>query len=194
VLAIEDPYGYRQRDRLGIPKLLVNATGDQFFLPDNWQFYYREMPGEKHLYYVPNAKHDLADSDGAAVALAFYQMVLAGRTRPSYDWTKGEDGSLEVRCETAPTEVNLWQATNAQARDFRVDAIGKAFTKSTLAPSAEGVYRAAVPPPTSGYTAFFVEMTFPSGGSYPLKVTTGVSVVPDVLPFDWKNALKQYAP
>src|SRR5262249_15644469 len=44
VLAIEDPYEYRTRERLKIPKYLINASGDQFFLPDNSQFYYSQMP------------------------------------------------------------------------------------------------------------------------------------------------------
>jgi hypothetical protein len=30
---------------------------------------------------------------------------------------------------------------------------------------------------------YFIELTFPSGGLYPFKFTTGVRVVPDVLPF-----------
>ena len=33
VLGIEDPYVYRHRARLRIPKYLVHASGDQFFLP-----------------------------------------------------------------------------------------------------------------------------------------------------------------
>ena len=33
-----------------------------------------------------------------------------------------------------------------------------------------------------GYTAYFVEMTFPSGGKYPFKFTTGVHVTPDTYP------------
>ena len=31
--------------------------------------------------------------------------------------------------------------------------------------------------------AYFIELTFPSGGTYPFKFTTGVRVAPDVLPF-----------
>ena len=52
LLKIEDPYEYR--DRLTMPKYLVNATGDQFFLPDSSQFYFDELKGEKYLRYVPN--------------------------------------------------------------------------------------------------------------------------------------------
>ena len=87
-----------------------------------------------------------------------------------------------------PAEVYVWQATNPKARDFRLDVIGPAYTRSALKESAKGVYEARVPKPAAGYTAFFVELVYPSGGKYPFKFTTEVSVVPDVLPFRWENA------
>ena len=37
--------------------------------------------------------------------------------------------------------------------------------------------------PAKGYTAYFIELTFPSGGVDPFKFTTGVKVSPDVYPF-----------
>ena len=49
--------------------------------------------------------------------------------------------------------------------------------------SGPNTWVARVPPPPNGWTAFFVELTFPSGGKYPLKVTTAVRVLPDTLPF-----------
>ena len=61
LMRIEDPYEYR--DRLTMPKFLVNATGDQFFLPDSWRFYLADLPGETHVRYVPNADHGLKDTD-----------------------------------------------------------------------------------------------------------------------------------
>jgi PhoPQ-activated pathogenicity-related protein len=48
--AIEDPYSYR--DRLTMPKFIVNASGDQYFPPDSSQFYFGDLPGEKYLRYV----------------------------------------------------------------------------------------------------------------------------------------------
>jgi hypothetical protein len=36
--------------------------------------------------------------------------------------------------------------------------------------------------PATGWTAFFVELKYPTGGKYPLKLTTAVRVVPDTLP------------
>jgi PhoPQ-activated pathogenicity-related protein len=191
ILAIEDPYNYRDRDRLKIPKYLVNASGDQFFLPDNAQFYFGELRGEKYLRYVPNAKHNLAGSDASQSLLAFYQAFLKGKRRPSFSWTKEKDGSLVVTVKDRPQQVNLWQATNPKARDFRVDTIGKAYTNSTLTEQRPGLYVGRVDKPAQGYTAFFVELVYDSGGKYPFKFTTEVSVVPDVLPFKFEDAKKR---
>lgn len=188
ILAIEDPYNYLKRDRLKIPKYMVNASGDQFFLPDNSQFYFAEIQGEKYLRYVPNAKHNLAGSDARESLLAYYEAVLANKPRPQFSWKKDKDGSLIVTVKDKPREVNVWQATNSKARDFRVDTIGNAYTSSSLKETRPGVYEARVNKPASGFTAFFVELIYDSGGKYPFKFTTEVSVVPDVLPFSFSSA------
>ena len=190
ILAVEDPYNYRNRERLKIPKYLVNASGDQFFLPDNSQFYFGELRGEKYLRYVPNVKHNLAGSDARESLQAFYEAVLAGRHRPEFSWKKQKDGSITVTVKDKPKEVKLWQATNPKARDFRVDTIGNAYTSTLLKEQKPGVYIGRVEKPAQGYTAFFVELTYDSGGKYPFKFTTEVSVVPDVLPFNFKDAKK----
>jgi PhoPQ-activated pathogenicity-related protein len=208
ILAIEDPYCYRERERLRtIPKLLVNAAGDQFFLPDNSRFYFADLDGEKHLRYVPNAKHDLVGSDAQDTILAFYRQVLDGRARPRFSWRTLEDETILVSARDRPREVRLWQATNPNARDFRLDVIGKAWSSTKLEESAPGEWRASVREPEAGYTAFFVELTYDSGQSAqagavrsaspdgrvspasasgevePLKLTTTVSVVPNRLPY-----------
>ena len=188
ILAIEDAYNYRQRDRLKIPKYLVNASGDQFFLPDNSQFYFGELQGEKYLRYTPNSKHNLAGTDARESLLAFYQAVINNRPRPQFSWKKEKDGSLIVTVKDKPREVNVWQATNPKARDFRVDTIGNAYTSAPLKEEGPGVYVARVNKPASGFTAFFVELVYDSGGKYPFKFTTEVSVVPDVLPFTFPKA------
>jgi PhoPQ-activated pathogenicity-related protein len=180
LLAIEDPYSYR--DRLTLPKLIVNAGGDQFFCPDSSQFYYPDLKGEKHLRYVPNGDHSLRGTDALAGIIAFYQMVLAGKERPRYAWTFAKDGSIRVTTKTAPKQVRLWQATNPKARDFRVATIGKAYKSRPLRDQGGGVYVGKIDPPREGWTAFFVELTFGGVGPYPLKVTTAVRVLPDRLP------------
>jgi PhoPQ-activated pathogenicity-related protein len=76
--------------------------------------------------------------------------------------------------------VKLWQASNPNARDFRLMTIGPGWT-ATLLEGEDGVYVARVAP-TQGFTAFFVELTFP-GARLPLVFTTEVAVVPDIYPF-----------
>ncbi|HKA22546.1 MAG TPA: PhoPQ-activated pathogenicity-related family protein [Blastocatellia bacterium] len=188
VLAIEDPYNYRSRDRLKIPKYLVHASGDQFFLPDNSQFYFSELQGEKYLRYTPNSKHNLAGTDARESLLTFYQAVINNKPRPQFSWKKEKDGTVIVTVRDKPREVNLWQATNPKARDFRVDTIGNGYTSSPLKEDKPGVYVARVNKPASGFTAFFVELVYDSGGKYPFKFTSEVSVVPDVLPFTFPKA------
>ena len=194
VLDIEDPYVYRHRARLRIPKYLVHASGDQFFLPDNSRFYFKDLEGEKYIRYVPNARHNPGGSDARESLLTFYQSILANRPRPKFSWTKAADGSIRVDVTDRPTSVKLWQATNAKARDFRLDVLGAAYTSTTLTEESPGVYLARVPRPVEGFTAFFVELFFDSGFKNPWKFTTEVSVVPDILPFKWEDAKATYPP
>ena len=181
LMRIEEPYEYR--DRLTMPKLMVNATGDQFFLPDSSQFYFDDLRGEKHLRYVPNTSHSLEKSDALETVQAFYAAIVSNTPRPEIRSTFERDGSIKVVAKDRPTSVLLWQAVNPGARNFRLDVIGPAYKSTPLTPSGPNTWVGRVPPPAEGWTAFFVEMTFPSGGKYPLKVTSGVRVLPDKLPY-----------
>jgi PhoPQ-activated pathogenicity-related protein len=183
ILRIEDPFEYRDRERLSIPKYVINASGDQYFLPDNSQFYFQQMPDEKHLRYVPNAKHNLEGSDARESMLAYYRAILEGRSRPDFDWTIQDRSRIVVDVKDKPVAVNLWQASNPEARDFRLDVIGPAWMSTPLTEEFPNRYIAAVPEPENGYTAFFVELVYDSGHDEPFKFTTDVLVVPDVLPY-----------
>jgi PhoPQ-activated pathogenicity-related protein len=182
LMKIEEPYEYR--DRLTMPKLLLNAAGDQFFLPDSSQFYFDQLRGENHLRYVPNTDHSLNKSDAIETLSAFYASIVKGTPRPAFSWTFDKDGSIKVVSQVRPDTVLQWAATNPDGRNFRLDAIGPAYTSTALTPSGPNTWVARVPKPAKGWTAFFVELTFASGGRYPLKFTTAVRVLPDTLPYD----------
>jgi PhoPQ-activated pathogenicity-related protein len=179
VLKLEDPYSYL--DRLTMPKFIVNSTGDQYFPPDSSKFYYGDLKGPKYLRYVPNTKHNLQGSDASDSILAFYQAILHGSHLPEYSWKVEADGSIRVETKEKPLVVNLWQATNPKARDFRLDKIGEAYKKSVLKGEG-GVYVGRVETPPEGWTAFFVELVFDSGEKTPYKFTTQVHILPDKLP------------
>jgi PhoPQ-activated pathogenicity-related protein len=181
LMAIEDPYSYRER--FTMPKLIIAAAGDQFFLPDSSQFYFKDLPGEKHMLYEANSDHSMKGTDVLESIAAFYQSVLDGGKRPSMQWVFEPDGSIRVTMDRTPLTVKLWQATNPAHRDFRVEAIGHAYQSSALTAESPGVYVARVPKPAKGWTAFFVEATFAGDGKYPFKFTTAVRVLPNVEPY-----------
>ena len=192
LMKIEEPYEYRER--LTMPKLLLNATGDQFFLPDSSQFYFDRLRGEKHLRYVANTGHAIDKSDALETLQAFYTSIVKGTPRPEFTWTFEKDGAIKVVAKQLPESVMLWKATNPDARNFRHDVIGPAYTSTALTPSGPNTWIGRVPKPEKGWTAYFVELTFPSGGKYPLKLSTAVRVTPDTLPYPAPAAKKANNP
>jgi PhoPQ-activated pathogenicity-related protein len=181
LMKIEEPYQYRQR--LTMPKFIINAAGDQFFLPDSSQFYFNDLPGVKYLRYIPNADHSLRGSDAYETLLACYHATLNNVPLPQFSWKVQEDGSLRVAAKDRPTMVKLWQATDPNARDFRLETLGPRYQSTVLTDTGGGIYVAKVAKPEKGWTAYFVELTFPSGCDAPFKFTTQVCVVPDTLPY-----------
>jgi PhoPQ-activated pathogenicity-related protein len=184
LMKIEEPYEYRHR--LTMPKFIINSTGDQFFLPDSAQFYFKDLPGTKYLRYVPNTDHSLKDSDALETLLACYHAVLTGAPLPRFTWTLEKEAGFRVKTIDPPREVKLWHATNPSARDFRLEILGPVWTSESLTDQGGGVYLGKVQKPSQGWTAFFVELTFPSTGQTPFKFTTEVRVVPDVLPHKYE--------
>jgi hypothetical protein len=97
-----------------------------------------------------------------------------------------------LRVETTrgtPNEVYLWQATNPQARDFRLESLGAAWKKSRLPESGKGVYLGKVEMPAQGYTAYAIELRYREKAlaDYVNELTqvytTEVQVLPDDLPY-----------
>lgn len=187
---LTEPFSFR--NKLTIPKMIINATGDQFFLPDSWQFYWNELIGEKHLRYVPNSEHSMRETDAWLTLTAFYQMMVDGTTRPDFDW-KVENGEIHIqtRKEFEPDLITLWKVHNPTARNFQVDSIGRVYQSSLVEISQDGIYQIKIETPQIGWSAYFVELTFPGKKKehIPLKLSTGVVVLPDVYPFEAFNSV-----
>ncbi len=178
MLAINDPYSYR--DRLTIPKLILNGAGDQFFLNDSWQFYWDDLKGPKYLRYAPNAGHGMDGADAAGTVAAFYKSILEGAPLPEYEWTFPDGETVRLTAKTKPSIVKLWQATNPEKRDFRLDVVGPIWKETVLEPQADDAYVGQVSKPEKGYTAYLVELTFPGPGNDPLVLTTPTRITPNV--------------
>ncbi len=184
LLQVIDPYAYR--DRYTMPKLILNATGDQFFISDSSQAYYGTLPGPKWLRYTPNTDHKQSE-DVIVAALSWMDDMLDNKISPRLTWTLEGEDTLRITTTSTPKEVRLWQATNPAARDFRLEAIGPVWTSQVLKRAADGTYSGTVKKPATGWTAFLIEATFNRSGpellNPNLTFTTGVQVIPDTLPF-----------
>ncbi len=180
LMQIEDPFAYR--NRFTMPKCIINATGDQFFCPDSSQFYFDELPGEKNLCYVPNTEHSMKESDAVETLVAFHHTIVNGTPRPEFIWKFDAENKLVVQCKTQPKSVTLWQALNANARDFRVDTIGKAYQSKELKETGDGIFEVQLVAPEKGWQASFVQCEFDVGAPVPMRLSTSVKVLPDVLP------------
>ncbi|MBY0312362.1 MAG: PhoPQ-activated pathogenicity-related family protein [Phycisphaerales bacterium] len=192
VLAHDDPVHWLSR--VGSkPKYIINATGDEFFLPDSSQFYEGKLPQPWMLRYQPNCGHGLKDSSAVADLIAFYRAWTGGAggsALPTLNWSvepAESAGGLRVKLTSsrAPTATRLWSAKTESARDFRFNQTGKAWTSTDLAPaSAERTLHVAeLRPPNSGFAAYFIECQYAMpGGLPPLTLTSRVFVLPDGLP------------
>jgi PhoPQ-activated pathogenicity-related protein len=174
LLAIVDPYEYR--DRLAaLPKYLVNACGDEFFVPDSAQFYFHDLPGQNYLRYVPNVGHGLNDQ-AILEMVFFYWALLAGASLPDFSWTLEADGSIRVETVDSPSQVKLWRASNPDSRDFRGVTFGAGWSSTPLADWGGGVYIGKPGYPETGATAFMIELTYSLGG-FPVPFTTEIRVL-----------------
>ena len=177
-----DPYSYK--DRYQFPKYIINAAGDEFFIPTSSQFYYDQLPGEKHIRYVPNVGHSLNGSYIIEAIASFYISILNSSPRPEYSWNFLKNGQIEFTSDNQPSEVKLWWADNPSSRDFRLDVIGKSWKSKSIKINAEGKYISSIDKPEEGWRAYFVEAIY---GSNPLPfiITSEVKVTPDILPFEY---------
>jgi len=191
VLKAIDPYNYLEK--LNMPKFMLNASSDQFFPSDSARHYFQDLTGENLIRYVPNTGHTLTDANGstenALVSLfSWYLNILYDVPRPHITWQKIND---QVTATTFPpaASATLWQADNANARDFRKDTIANSWSPTPLQSSGNGIYQLHIDQPTSGWRAYYAEFSYPGAGDLPQTYSTRVFITPDTLPFDLSDAI-----
>jgi PhoPQ-activated pathogenicity-related protein len=194
---VVDPYTYLNNGRFNIPKLIVNSTGDQFFVSDSAQYYFHDLPGDNnYILYVPNSGHGLDATQGmGSVAVqgiaAFYNAIIHGLPLPQFSWKVLDDGTIRVQTVTQPLEVKLWQATNPDARDFRLTIdkegtpSGITWTSTPLTSQGGGVYLGNVATPATGARGYYVELTFASPLPFPYRFTTELRVKTNLPLHEW---------
>ncbi len=173
---IVDPYHYLPQ--IQQPKLIFLGTNDSFWTVDSLNLYWDDIEGEKHIVYVPNADHDLANDwiriFGGLRALRRH--VDHQKDLPDLSWqyvTAG--GNVPLKLNVSPGEkaavVHLWTA-ESPTRDFR-----KAKWTSQVVPRNEsGDATIEITPPQEGYKATFAEVVY-AHDKVPFYLSTTIRVL-----------------
>lgn len=219
--AIIDPVVYYPRWHT-MPKYVIAAAGDEFFLPDSTRYFWDQLPHPKMLRMAPNAEHSMITAPAIDVVYGietFIQRLMRKMTLPIFDWkltysnttasiTAWASGSYQ------PSYVYLYQATTLSStyRDFRLircihkqwDCLNPVLWSWTPLPIAPGQtsWSVSVDAPKSGWTGFLIEAVYPgeytTGDPYNpdkwIRITTTINVVPDRFPFESCEALHTCQP
>jgi PhoPQ-activated pathogenicity-related protein len=133
-----DPFYYR--DRLTMPKLVVNAVLDEFQQPDDTHYWWDDMPEPKHFIMTPNAEHSEAtgilEIVPAIAAWINHQIdpALEKQGVPQFTWEiSQETGEITATLNEhgIVKEARVWSAyscgnnvnddgTVTKRRDFRI--------------------------------------------------------------------------
>ena len=163
-----DPFTYR--DKLAMPKLIINGNNDPYWTTDALNLYWNEMKGDKFIVYVPNAGHDLKQSGLSMLEersravnglTAFTRHQMTGKPLPKLSWKNDDEGDtlrLVVTADPAPKGARVWSAT-APTRDFR-----KAKWTDQEVKLTKDKVTGEVPAPKEGCLAFYVELDYEIDG------------------------------
>lgn len=178
--AMVDPYTYRER--LTMPKLIVNGTNDRYWALDALNFYVNDLPGPTNVLYFPNAGHGLGDQVPMLITSlsAWFRQVAAEKPLPRVELLKiaPQDGerrfTLTSRTELAA--ARLWVATSA-TRDFREAK----WNAQAMTKRADGIWTASLPTSPAQHTAVFAEARLPGDegaapGQMPLRVSSPIEL------------------
>eukprot|EP01113_Clastostelium_recurvatum_P025234 TRINITY_DN3037_c0_g1_i1.p1 TRINITY_DN3037_c0_g1~~TRINITY_DN3037_c0_g1_i1.p1 ORF type:complete len:299 (-),score=56.00 TRINITY_DN3037_c0_g1_i1:236-1132(-) len=176
-----------------IPKLIVTASGDEFFPLDMTRVFSSYLNGPAYYSVLPQTGHGLTPTAIVTFInnlIPFYVSVAKGKPYASYTYTlirsnsTTTPASVTLSTPTKPDAILLWTKTITpgvgQARNF----IGTAgWSSSPLSPASTSPsfkYVASVPVPSvpGTYTAFYIQIV-----QGPITLSSEVNITPDTLPF-----------
>jgi PhoPQ-activated pathogenicity-related protein len=195
LMEIEDPFTYTHDDRyierMLIPKLIINNSGDDFFPPDSYDNYFDRLPGNNNLMrYLPNSSHYFNTTIVSEAVGDYFGHILNCNVLPQIKCMVTAN-SIEVISSHKPVYSKLWFAQNAEERDFRFNKYqadnkihGNIRYQEIMLAEAEyaGVsefnIHTTLPATEQGWEAVFVELGYTILGSNFI-LTSGVTIIPD---------------
>jgi PhoPQ-activated pathogenicity-related protein len=195
----EDMFRYEPRLAL-IPKLLVSACGDEFFLLTDHPYWWNEMGGEKWLMMNQNAEHSLApwyEKIGETVGswlMLLYEEELP--YVPQMVWLQGitATGAARILASTdsTPDVIQGWQAhtwRNDTRKDFRLvvgyppfihPVVWRDYPVTSL---GGNLYEIVLEQDLPGFGGAFIDLIWTRFTGNRLHLTTSVQITPDIYPF-----------
>ena len=157
-----DPWVYR--DKITIPKMIINGANDPYWPLDALNTYWDDLTGDKWLLYVPNAGHDLRQSDengkkellptrAVNTLAAFCHCQIFDVPMPGLSWVCNEKEGicrLELNSGVKTKAVRVWKAESS-TRDFR---------KAHWGMEKDATLPAVVNAPEKGFRAFYAETEY----------------------------------
>lgn len=177
LMNIIDPMQYLgtpYQARLAIPKYIVNASGDEFFPPDNSSLYYDQLPGAKSLRVVPNSDHLSIVNFMKNSLVSFIDRLQNNQPLPTVKATAKSDGKVQLTFSEKPTTLLEWRAVNVNSRDFRY-VCGMRYQATPFAITSDNTGELSLDYHGRGWQAVFVEATFADG----YVATSQVYITPD---------------
>ncbi|HED0311092.1 TPA: PhoPQ-regulated protein [Salmonella enterica subsp. enterica serovar Newport] len=182
LMRLEDPLTYLNTDmgdRLKIDKYIINASGDDFYVPDNSHFYYGLLPGSKSLRVVPNSTHNGILSAAEQSLITFVNRFQEKQKLPEITENVQSRGDgkkeLVVNFSEKPVAILQWTARNPAARDFRYACDIKYNSVPVSLATGDNTLSISLTTPDSGWQATYIEATFTDG----YVATTQVYITPD---------------
>lgn len=186
--AMVDPWAYR--DALTLPKMLVHGTNDPYWPLDALNTYWGDLKGQKGVAYIPNAGHDLRETDEMGTRqlfpkraidtlAAFCKSQVFDKPLPTLTWAYQPAGDyLTAKPVGTVKSVSRWTATS-DSRDFR-----KARWTEQVAYDKQDEKRydgtlevgLKLPAPAEKFTAVFGEVVFDFDG-LPLHNSTQIRIL-----------------
>jgi len=173
LMKLVDPYSFR--DRITMPKLIINGANDRYWVTDALNTYWGGLAGPKWVLYVPNSGHGLEDTARVFNSLsAFFRTIAADKTFPDMTWKYEEaEGNVKLTISALPrpSEARVW-VVHSPSLDFRDQK-----WESTPMQAEGDAFSLSLPKPHDDNMAVFGEADFDMGGrGYTL--STQVRIVP----------------
>ena len=177
---IIDPWSYRER--LTMPKMIVNGTNDPYWPLDALNTYWDGLKGDKWVLYVPNAGHELRerDRDGKTQTFptralntlsAFARSQVYDKPMPKLECSitcppATECLDFNLQCSVKPLAAYRYTAV-AKTRDFR-----QSYWQQTPLDLNDKKATCKIEPPKMGYSASLLDLEFDLDGlKYDLSTT-----------------------